>query len=58
MKSFKVTITNPAGEPYTYYWGDDQVHNFTKIPAYDLLEISYIKVVNEDGSSYIVEEDK
>ena len=58
MKSFKVTITNPAGESYIYYWDDDQVHNFTKIPAYDLLEISYIKVVNEDGSGYVVEEDK
>ena len=58
MKRFKVTINNPSGETYVYYWDDSQVHNFTKIPAYDLLEISYIKVVTEDGSSYIVEEDK
>jgi hypothetical protein len=58
MKRFKVTINNPAGETYSYYWEDEQVHNFTKIPAYDLLEISYIKVVNEDGSGYVVEENK
>lgn len=58
MKRFKVTISNPAGGEYSYYWDTDQVHLFTQMPSFDLEQIIFMHVKNSDGSGYIVEEDK
>lgn len=58
MKRFKVTILNPAGEPYSYYWDIEQTYNFTGMPMNDLVNVTSMQVNFDDGAYYKVEEDK
>lgn len=58
MKRFKVTISNPAGETYRYYWNIAQTYNFTGMPMIDLVIITSMQVTFDDGAYYKVEEDK
>ncbi len=58
MKRFKVTISNPAGEAFVYFWGFEQAKQFTGMSRADMRYAKTIDVTFDDGAYYKVEEDK